>query len=220
MNKTALVIGATGLVGEECVQQLLASPAYSKVITLTRKPSGSTNPKLQNLVVDFDKPERYSQQLKADDVYCAMGTTIAKAGSQQAFRKVDYDIPLQVAQLALQNGAKKFILVSSLSANDRSPVFYSKVKGELEEAMRKLCYSSLIIFRPAILLGARNESRPGEAIAQKIFKAIPFLFSGPLKRYRGMPAPVLAKAMVKMGEEENSGFRLIENEEIFNLTPA
>ena len=126
MAKTALIIGATGLVGEQCLNELLASSAYEKVIALTRKKLALQNSKLQNIVTDFENLELIKDQLKADDIFCAMGTTIGKAGSKEAFRKVDFEIPLQVAQLGLWNGAKKFILVSSLGADAASLVFYSK----------------------------------------------------------------------------------------------
>ena len=123
MAKTALIIGATGLVGEECLNELLNSVAYEKVIALTRTNIVSKKVKLHNIVTNFENLESIQEQLKADDVFCAMGTTIGKAGSKEAFRKVDYEIPLQVATIAKHNGAKKFILVSSLGANPASPVF-------------------------------------------------------------------------------------------------
>jgi uncharacterized protein YbjT (DUF2867 family) len=213
-NKTALVIGATGLVGEETLKQLLQSADYTNVIALTRKPIDLKNAKLENQVVDFDKPEQYNT-IKADDVFCAMGTTIGKAGSQAAFKKVDFEIPLKVAEFALKNGATKFILVSSLGANARSGVFYSRTKGELEEALMKLKYKSLIILRPSILLGDRKEHRPGEEIGRFVAEKLPFLFSGPLAKYKGTPVGLLAGVMIKLANDNEPGVRIVENEEIF-----
>ena len=164
MNKTALIIGATGLTGEQCLMELMASTHYNKVIVLTRKKLVTTNSEIENIVTDFENLESIRQQIKAEHIYCAMGTTIGKAGSQAAFRKVDYEIPLQVAQIAKENGAVKFMLVSSMGADASSKIFYSKVKGELEEALAKLNFKSLLIFRPSILLGNRKEKRTGEAI--------------------------------------------------------
>lgn len=215
-NKTALVIGASGLVGEATVKQLLQSQHYSKVIALTRKPLAINNSKFENPVVNFDKPEQYNK-IKADDVYCAMGTTITKAGSQAAFKKVDYEIPMQVANWALQNGATQFILVSSLGADAQSAVFYSRTKGELEVALKALSYKSLLIFRPSILLGDRKEKRTGEAIGRFVAEKLSFLFAGPLGKYKGTPATLLATAMIKLANEGNTGARIIENDEIFRI---
>ena len=214
IKKTALVIGATGLVGEETLKQLLQSADYGKVIALTRKPIGFKNAKLENPVVDFDKPEQY-KDIKADDVFCAMGTTIGKAGSQAAFKKVDFEIPLAVAEFALKSGATKFMLVSSMGANAKSGIFYSRTKGELEQALMKLKYNALIIFRPSILLGDRKEQRTGEAIGRFVSEKLSFLFAGPLAKYKGTPADLLAGVMIKLANDDKQGVRIIENDEIF-----
>ena len=216
MAKTALIIGATGLVGEQCLNELLASSAYEKVIALTRKKLALQNSKLQNIVTDFENLELIKDQLKADDIFCAMGTTIGKAGSKEAFRKVDFEIPLQVAQLGLWNGAKKFILVSSLGADAASLVFYSKTKGELENALSDLKFESLVILRPSILLGDRKERRVGEEIGRFAAEKLSFLFAGPLKKYRGTPADLLGKLMVNMAQQKIKGVRILENEEILS----
>ena len=215
-NKTALIIGANGLVGEATIKQLLQSPQYSKVIALTRKPLAINNSKFENPVVNFDKPEQYNK-IKADDVYCAMGTTITKAGSQAAFRRVDYEIPMQVAGWALNNGATQFILVSSLGADAKSAVFYSRTKGELEEALKALNYKSLLVFRPSILLGDRKEKRTGEAIGRFMAENLSFLFAGPLGKYKGTPVDLLATAMIKLANDGKQGVRIIENDEIFRI---
>jgi uncharacterized protein YbjT (DUF2867 family) len=214
-EKTALIIGCTGLVGEHCLTELLANNTYTRVTALSRSPLAITHNKLHNLVVDFDKPDNYKEQLKADDIYCAMGTTIGKAGSEEAFRKVDFDYPHKTAELALWNGAKRFILVSSLGADASSTIFYSRVKGELEEALKKMNYEALIILRPSILLGDRKEKRMGEAIGRFAAEKFSFLFAGPLKQYRGTPAAMVAKVMVKLGSANAKGVRVLENNEIF-----
>ncbi|MBL0309509.1 MAG: oxidoreductase [Bacteroidetes bacterium] len=214
MGKTALLIGATGMVGEECLKELLASPAYDKVITLTRRALETQHLKLKNVVVDFNQLEKDQQEIGADDIFCATGTTIAKAGSQEAFRKVDFDLPFQVAQIAKRNGAKQFILVSSIGADSGSSIFYSRVKGELEGALAKLNFDALIIFRPSMLLGHRKEKRTGEAIGIFIAEKLSFLFVGPLKKYRGTPAGLLAKAMVEAAQQNKKGLSVIENDQI------
>jgi uncharacterized protein YbjT (DUF2867 family) len=217
MAKTALIIGATGLVGEQCLKELLASSAYDKVIALTRKKLQNNNPKLENIVTDFENLVSIKQQLKANDIFCAMGTTIGKAGSKEAFRKVDFEIPLQVAEIALKDGAQKFVLVSSLGADASSFAFYAKVKGELENVLMNMKFDSVIIFRPSILLGDRKEKRRGEEAGRFIAEKLSFLFAGPLKKYRGTPVDLLAKEMVKIAQQEKKGTRIIENEEIFEL---
>lgn len=221
MQKTALVIGATGLVGEQCVNELLNSVAYGKVIVLVRRKPEIKHRKLETIITDFENLDAIAAQLKADDVFCAMGTTIGVAGSKEAFRRVDFEIPLKVAQFAKQNGATKFLLVSSMGADASSGIFYNKVKGELEEALKKLKYNWLIIFRPSLLLGDRKEKRTGEAIARFAFDKLSFLFAGPLKKYSGTPVYVLGRLMVKLAQETVPSsveriqvIRIIENEEI------
>ncbi|MFN8321402.1 MAG: NAD(P)H-binding protein [Chitinophagales bacterium] len=217
MKKTALIIGATGLVGEQCLCLLLSSGYYGKVIALTRKKLSITHAVLENPVVNFDQPDTYAHLVKADDIYCAIGTTIGKAGSQQAFKKVDFYLPLQVAQAAKANGAQTFVLVSSFGADASSGVFYSRIKGELEQALAQLHFQSLLIFRPSILLGDRKEKRTGEELGRWVAEKMPFLFAGPLKKYRGTPADWLARVMLQTAQQKNSGVRIIENEEIFIL---
>lgn len=216
-TRTALLIGATGLTGEQALNDLLNSATYSKVIAVVRKPLSLHHPKLESLVVDFENLEKYKAQLKADDVYCAIGTTIGKAGSKEAFKKVDYDYPLQIAEIALWNGARRFILVSSAGADAKSMIFYSRTKGELEEALKNLKYEALIIFRPSILLGDRKEQRTGEEIGRFVAEKLSFLFAGPLKAYKGTPVDMLAAVMVKLGSGTVKGIRIIENAEIFEL---
>jgi uncharacterized protein YbjT (DUF2867 family) len=216
-NKTALIIGASGMVGEQCLKLLLASSAYSKVIALTRSTLTLTGAKLQNLVIDFGQLEKYRSQIMADDIFCAIGTTIGKAGSQPAFKHVDFEIPLQVATIAKGNGAKKFMLVSSMGANAKSPVFYSRTKGELEQSLMKLNYQSLLIFRPSILLGDRKEKRTGEEIGRFVAEKLSFVFNGPLKKYRGINVSIVAEAMLKGAAADLKGCHIIENDKIFEL---
>jgi uncharacterized protein YbjT (DUF2867 family) len=220
-KKTALIIGSTGLVGGQCLSLLLQSPYYNKVIAITRRKiegiAQPDTPKLENLVIDFGNLAQYSTQIKADDIYCAMGTTIGTAGSQAAFKLVDFEIPMQVAAMAKKNGAGKFILVSSLGADAGSKIFYNRTKGELEEGLKKLNYNSLIIFRPSILLGNRKEKRYGEAAGRWVAEKLPFLFSGPLRKYKGTPVDMLARVMVSSANRKQDKVRIIENEEIFKL---
>lgn len=216
-NRTALIIGATGLVGEQCVRGLVKEPIYNKVIALSRRALEFQHPKLVNLIVNFDALEEYKEGMKCDDVYCMLGTTIAKAGSQKAFRQVDFEYPLKVAKLTLWNGAKRFALVSSLGADAHSTVFYSRTKGELEEALKKLDFETLIILRPSILLGNRKEKRRGEEVGRFIAAHFSFLFAGSLKKYRGTPVDLLARVMIQLVTDKTTGLKVVENNEIFEL---
>ncbi|MCF8246711.1 MAG: hypothetical protein K9J37_17535 [Saprospiraceae bacterium] len=199
-NKIALVFGASGLIGGNVTQFLLLHPAYSKVLVFVRKPLNLEHPKLVQHVVNFDKPETFKHLVKGDDLFCCLGTTMAKAGSKAAFIKVDFTYAFEAAQMGSINGVGQYLLVSSVGADPASRFFYSKVKGELEVAVRKLNFWSLHIFQPSVLLGERNENRFGEQIAGKIGRVFDRLTGGLLTKYRPIEADVVAKAMVSAAQ--------------------
>ncbi len=213
-KKTALVIGATGLIGRQCVVTLLQSEQYDKVTTLVRHLSGAKHPNLDEQMIDFDKLEQYSHLMKVDDVFCCMGTTIKKARSKEKFKKVDYEYPLQVAKIALQQGAKQYLIVTAMGADQKSPFFYNQVKGEIEEALKDLDYPSLHIFQPSLLTGDRKEFRMGEKMAVYSFKALNLLLHGPLKKYRSIEGKTVAEAMVKAANSEKRGTFVYESDVI------
>ncbi|MEZ5402439.1 MAG: oxidoreductase [Bryobacteraceae bacterium] len=192
-SRTALLAGATGLTGG-CLLRELAG-RYSTTYVLARRTIGLP-PRCALIEVDFD---RLPAVLPGADVYCALGTTIRKAGSREAFRRVDYGYPLAIARAARAGGARQFLLVSSVGADPGSANFYLRVKGELEEALAGVGFDALHLFRPGVLLGDRGESRPGEAIGKVISIAVGALLAGPLRKYRAMPADRLARAMVQAG---------------------
>ena len=204
-KKTALIFGATGLVGGFCTDLLLQHKAYSKVLVLTRRSLKKKHEKLVEHIVDFDQLESYESLIKADDVFCCIGTTIRKAGSKDAFYKVDYTYAHKVAKLALDNGANQFLLISSVGADPDSLFFYTRVKGELEQAIKRLPYWSIHIFQPSVLLGERNENRWGEEIAARITKGLDNLLGGFLTKYRPVEAEVVAKAMVSASQKFKEG---------------
>ena len=195
---TALLAGATGLVGGHLLDYLLASPRHTKIVAVTRQPLERSHDKLNNLVVDFDTLEDgiRAADIKADEAYCTLGTTIKKAGSQAAFRKVDFDYETAFARAALTAGAKRFALVSAVGASAGSSIFYSRVKGETEEAIRAMGFPALHIFQPGVLLGVRREARPAEQLAIAVTPFLNLGLQGPLRKYRGIAATDVAKAML------------------------
>jgi uncharacterized protein YbjT (DUF2867 family) len=208
MNKTALIAGASGLTGGYLLNLLLESPEYSTVIAYVRKSSGLTHPKLKEMLVDW---ETLQEPVAAEDVFCCLGTTIKKAGSQEAFRRVDYDYPLQLAQLQFRGGSQQFLLVSAMGADAESSIFYSRVKGELENALQSIGYNSLHIFRPSFIAGPRKESRPGEKIGLAIFSLLAPLFIGPLKKYAPIQAEHIARAMLRTAQKNEPGMRVYDS---------
>ncbi len=208
-QKSVVLVGATGLVGSECLELLLADPAFERVTVLARRPleSVATSPKLAWHVVDLEHPEPHADLLAADTLVCALGTTIGQAGSKERFRAVDYGIPLGLARLGLERGLRHFLLVSALGANPGSRVFYNRVKGEIEEALSALPLRTLTIVRPSLLLGERREFRLGERIAQRFA----FLMPG---KYAAIGARDVAAALVRLAKEDAVGKRVVESGEM------
>ncbi len=195
-GRTALIAGASGLTGGHCLEFLLESAYYATVHALVRRPLGITHPKLREHVVDFNDPASVRRAAKADDVYCCLGTTIKKAGSQDAFRKVDYEYPVTLARESSANGAKRFFIISALGANPKSKIFYSRVKGEVERAVREFPFESVHVFRPSLLLGERAEVRTAEKIGSALARVVGPVMVGPLRAYRAIEARAVAWAMV------------------------
>lgn len=219
MAKTALLLGASGLVGSHCLQLLLDNVAYGKIIVWLRQPLQVQHAKLQQDIIAFDQIPQYANQLKnVQEVYCCLGTTIKKAGSPEAFYKVDFTYPYEVAKLAAQNGVQQFLIVTALGANQRSAIFYNRVKGEIETALGMLPLPGLQIFRPSLLLGERQEFRLGEKIGAIVFKMLAIAFLGPLRRYRAIEASVVARAMVRVAQRNLTGVNIFESEKIQALT--
>jgi len=194
--KIALLAGATGLVGGLLLKTLLDAPDYSRVYALTRRLLGKEHPRLANRVVTFERMAEQIKGLVAQDAYCCIGTTIAEAGSQEAFRAADVDAVLLFARAARAAQATRFIVVSSVGANSSSTKFYLRTKGEMEEAVTDLGFTSVDILQPSLLLGPRQGLRPAE-LAGRILSPLvnPFL-TGPREAYRAIPAETVAKAML------------------------
>jgi uncharacterized protein YbjT (DUF2867 family) len=217
MSRTALLLGASGLIGGHCLDLLLADQAYTQITILTRKVLARTHPKLTQHVVNFDRLGEVADAFRVQDVFCCLGTTIKTAGSQEAFRKVDFTYPVESARLAMQQGAAQFLLVSSLGADAKSSVFYSRTKGEVERAIAASDLSSVQIFRPSLLLGERTEVRSGERIAEKVSRALSFLLIGPLRKYRPIEARAVAAAMIAVAKQSANGIHIYESDRIAQI---
>ncbi len=194
--KTAIVIGATGLVGNHITQKLLGDARYEKVKVVVRRSLNINNSKLEEHIVDFDKIDVWKDSLIGDELYSALGTTIKKAGSKDEQYKIDYTYQYEVAKAASQNGVTKYLLVSSAGANYKSSNFYLRMKGKLDEAVQQLPFKQIIIFRPSILAGKRSGKRFGESIGIKIAGTITKIIPA-LKKYRPIEASRVAEAMIK-----------------------
>ena len=214
--KSALLAGATGLVGGYVLRRLLAHPSYSRVEILVRRELPVRDPKLTQRVVGFARLGTGEPGVAADDIFCCLGTTIRMAGSQDAFRLVDYDYPLALARLGKAAGARQFLLVSALGADPRSAVFYNRVKGEVEQAIAAIGLPSVYFFRPSLLTGPRAEHRPGEKVGIAVGKLIAPLLIGQLRKYRPIHADMVAAAMVYAANHEVSA-GVIESDAIARL---
>jgi uncharacterized protein YbjT (DUF2867 family) len=215
--KTALIAGATGLVGSSLVKMLADSDQYNTIHVVARRPVETGSEKI---VIHNISPETIDQLMipeKIDHAFCALGTTIKKAKTKENFREIDHDYVLDFARKAFDFGAEKFMVVSSLGANPKSLFFYNRVKGEVEQALKQVQFKHLFIFRPSLLLGKRNEQRSGEEIAARIYRVLEPLFIGKLKKYKGIEAAKVAKAMIEIALYETAADRIYESDEIRNF---
>jgi len=208
-GQVAMVAGATGLVGRALVAQLCASPRHMRVVAITRRPLERAPDELEARQVDFSRLEE-ADPGRVDVAFCALGTTIAAAGSHEAFRRVDHDYTLAFARFALRGGARRFVLVSSVGAEPASGNFYLRVKGEVEAAVRALPFDAIAILRPGLLLGDRRESRPAEAVARAVAPLLNPLLVGPLAKYRAVGAGRVAAAMVALAEDARAGVSVLD----------
>ncbi len=213
-SRTALVAGASGLVGSHVLRLLLEDPAYARVTVLARRELPLAHKKLDQRVVGFDRLAQIADFPRVHDVFCCLGTTMKHAGSPDAFRKVDCTYVVELARVAVRHRASQFLVVTALGADPRSRIFYSRVKGEAEEAVRRLQFDGIQIFRPSMLVGARAESRPAERVAGLLSPLVAWAFVGPLARYRPIKAEAVARAMVRVAREAPRGPHAYESDAI------
>lgn len=217
MIKTAVVAGSTGLVGEHLVKCLAQSTEYEAVTAVVRKGSSKIYEGAFTVEVDYDRLSDYSEELKADVVFCCLGTTLRKAGSRSGFYTVDYTFSLELAKIAAKNKSTQFNIITASGANSKSLIYYSRVKGEIEKAIVKLGIPNINIFRPSLLLGARTEKRKGEIIGARIAKLLNPLMVGRLKKFRAIQAAEVANAMLNVSLMEQDGVRIFESDAIHIL---
>lgn len=210
LSRTALVAGATGLIGNFVLQFLLADDAWARVVTVGRRITPHKHEKLEQRVLDLGELETVGNLPPIDDVFCCLGTTIKQAGSQPAFRQVDHAFVVGLGRAGLRAGATQFLLVSAIGADPASRVFYSRVKGETEAAIGRLHYRSTQIFRPSLLLGERREFRRGERIAMAVAPVLAAALIGRLRRYRPIEAETVARAMIRLAQEAPLGPNIFE----------
>jgi uncharacterized protein YbjT (DUF2867 family) len=211
-------LGASGLVGGELLRLLADDPFYERVRAIVRRPLDPAPARAIVSVVDFDRPETYAEYLAVDDVFCCLGTTIEKAGSREAFRRVDLEIPLSLARESRKAGATQYLIVTAVGADARSRVFYNRIKGDVENALREIDFPrGLKIFHPSLLLGDRADSRPAERAAAVVMRATRGIFAGPLARYRAIEAVDVARAMLRAAKRDGGGVEVYEGESLFGL---
>ena len=210
----ALVIGATGATGKDLVQKLLADKDFEEVHAFVRRPLNIENDKLKSHIVNFEQPDEWKDLVKGDVAFSCLGTTLKAAGSKEAQRKVDYDYQYNFAKAAKENEVEDYILVSSYGANPKSKIFYSRMKGELEQSIKALHFNKLMIFQPG-MLDRKDSERTGEVLGGKIIKfANKF---GVLTQQKPLPTAVLAKAMINSSKIKSYGYSKIKLGSIFSF---
>ncbi len=215
MRKTAIILGATGLTGSYLLDLLLNSDDYEKVKIFTRRVTGKSHPKLEEIVCDVLKLEEQSDKFIADEVFISIGTTKAKTPDKKLYHAIDYGIPVSSAKLAERNNIPTFSVISAIGANAKSSVFYSRTKGEMERDILKYDIPNILIYRPSIIIGKRKDNRMFEKMGAFLFKILQFLMVGKLRNYRAISGEELAKVLF-LGAE-NKGHQIIFRDEFESI---
>lgn len=214
-KKTALVIGATGLVGTELVRQLLDDHRFGKVIVFVRRSLSYSSPKLTEHIIDFDQPHTWQHWVRGDVLFSTLGTTLKQAGGKEAQYKIDYHYQFDFAKAASEQEVPVYVLVSSAAASPDSKIFYSRMKGELERDISRLPFKSIHILQPSLLYGNRREKRLGESLGYHIIRRLNALAI--LKKYRPIHAETVARGMIHAATKSSEGKHTYELDEIFSL---
>ncbi|NVK26182.1 MAG: NAD(P)H-binding protein [Gammaproteobacteria bacterium] len=220
MNKTAIVIGSTGVVGRELIQQLLDTEQYNSVLSFSRSPLNLDSEvrnqnKLTEYLVEFDNPEQWQELVSGNDVFCCIGTTLKQAGSKEKQRQIDLELPSKFAHIAKQNGAEQFILVSSTGANPKSNSFYLRLKGKLEQAIINLDFKRTVIVRPSVIVGKRPDNRLGEKLSIVLLSALKWLPI--INKFRPISGAQVAHSISQLAQQNSTSKLIIkELDELFN----
>ncbi|MES2061763.1 MAG: oxidoreductase [Bacteroidota bacterium] len=217
MAYKAIIAGASGLIGSNLVNILLEAPQYAEVLVIVRKELPIQHKKLVQLVINFDELDKHTEAIKGHVIFSCLGTTKSQTPDKKLYRKIDYDYPLQLAQIAKQNGVEQFHVVTALGANKNSSTFYLKLKGELEDELQKQGLKTLHIYQPSMLMGERERNRWLERIATGIFKVIDPLLVGGLKKYRSIKGATVAHAMFKKSLESATGTFIYTSDKIHTI---
>jgi len=200
--KTALLFGASGLVGSQLLNQLISNNNYSKIKVFVRSVPQISNPKIEIIETDFNNLVNHKEDIKGDDCFFCIGTTKQNSPDKNEYRRVELDVPKDIAQIAKSNSVNSFVFVSSGYADPKSSGDYLKFKGLVEEELKRLSFTKLRIMRPSFLLGERKEKRVGEKIGIFVFKLLSPLFIGPLKKMKPINSEIVAKAMIRSANQD------------------
>jgi uncharacterized protein YbjT (DUF2867 family) len=201
-HKTAIILGGTGLTGRLLLSKLITDDSYSSIKLFSRKASGNTSTKIQEFVGDVLQLEQFKNDFTADEVFCCIGTTSAKTKDREVYKAIDFGIPFAASKLAKENNIPTFMVMSSLGANAKSKIFYSRTKGEMEQAVLNQKIPNTYILRPSLILGERDERRFGESLGAVMMKLSNFFLRGRLKTYRAIEADCIADAMISLAKSK------------------
>ena len=212
-GRTAIIFGATGLVGNLLLEELIKSPDYSSVKIFVRQPAGVSEVKIEEIITDFSDPDSFSAKITGDDLFICLGTTIKKVRTVANMEKIDRDLPIMLAGIARKNGIKRIAVVSSIGASASSRNYYLRIKGEMEEGILKLDFEKIVIVRPSMLLGDRKERRTGEMVSKVVIKAFQPVLTGKLLKYRAIHGRNVARAMIILLQKETER-KIFESDEL------
>ncbi len=218
MAHKAIVVGGSGLIGRLLINILLQSQEYNEIVSLGRRKIHSKNNRLKQFIIDFDSLDSHADLITGDIVFCCLGSTRRKTPDLNEYRVIDHDYPIKLAEMAHKNGASQYHLVSAIGANSGSSNYYTKMKGETEDAIKAIGLNCLFIYQPSLLTGHRRENRTLERVIIGLMTVInPFLF-GPLRKYRSIPAKTVALAMYKQSLKNKKGVHIYTSDKIARRT--
>lgn len=218
-NKTAIILGATGLTGGFLLDNLIEDKSYTKIKLFSRNSADINSEKIEEFLIDLLELEKYKSDFTANEIFCCIGTTAAKTKDKSKYRNIDYGIPVTAAKIAKENNIETFIVLSSMGADENSAVFYNKTKGEMERDVLQQNIKNTFILRPSMIGGKREEFRLGETVGKVIMKVLKPLFIGSLKKYRIIHPEIIAKAMQIIASKK-SDKTILNSDEIEQLAKS